>query len=163
MISICSRSAVAWVCGKTGDTDFARMAARFSSDISRRLKLECGMFREGAPEPSESVAWSYCKAFFNDTSGSAFKVLHQASFEARLAAHFRDGNPSDQDNPAWYALRNVVYATGCRSLRSKQLSTDFQATKRQSWQYFCNALSVHTDLIFHRTGLSSVQALTLMV
>ena len=163
MISICSKSAVAWVCGRTGDTDFARMASKFSSDVSRRLKLERSILREGGSEPPQSVAWSYCKAFFSDASGFSFKVVHQPSFEARLAAHFKDGNPKDRDDPSWYALRNVVYATGCRSLRAKQLSADFHTTHRQSWQYFCNALSVYTDLLFHRTGLSSVQALTLMV
>ncbi|EXJ75077.1 uncharacterized protein A1O5_01773 [Cladophialophora psammophila CBS 110553] len=162
MISICSKSAVTWVCQKAGNADFERITANFASAISRRLKVDLSQLRERIPEPPQAVAWSYCQAYFNSGSGLWFQSLNQAAFEARLASHFRDDSPGIGHDPSWYALRNIVYATGCRSLKSKQVSADSHDMQRQSWSYFCNAMSVYTDLLFSHTGLSSVQALTLM-
>jgi hypothetical protein len=39
----------------------------------------------------------------------------------------------------------------------------FSEAQGQAWQYFENALSVHTELLYTPTGLSAVQALALMV
>ncbi|EEU33631.1 uncharacterized protein NECHADRAFT_89306 [Fusarium vanettenii 77-13-4] len=152
MISICSKSAVTW-----------RISARFASDISRRLKLDRGLLSKTEPEPSKQLAWAYCNAFFSGQSQIWFKMVHQATFEARLASDLAGDNTERRDDPSWYALRNIVYAVGCRTLDSKLSSPDLQEASQQSMRYFCNALSMHTELLYSRTGLYAVQALALMV
>lgn len=98
-----------------------------------------------------------------------FGVLDQAEFETRLGAHFQ-GVPSvyplstlAQDK-AWYALRNTVYALGCRVSLSQEAGPDgFAESRTRSWQYFENALAVHTDIIYGRAEVTSIRALILMV
>ncbi|KAM5358167.1 hypothetical protein ACJZ2D_015530 [Fusarium nematophilum] len=131
MISICSKSAVTWVCEKTNGRDFQKISARFASDISRRLKLDRGLLGDIEPEPPKQLAWAYCNAFFNGQSRIWFKMIHQATFEARLTSHLTDDNPKGRDDPSWYALRNVVYAIGCRTLDSKQSSHDLQEASQK--------------------------------
>lgn len=65
------------------------------------------------------------------------------------------------DEPAWYALRNIIYATGSRIHLSK--TSTFRAASQVSWEWFENALSVHTEILYFKTSLLGVQALTLMV
>jgi hypothetical protein len=161
-LSICSKSGIEWVSEKTGVTAFAQMARKLTFDICRRLKLEPGLSHKREPEPKQEVAWQYVRAYFEDNPDAVFGIICRPSFEARLRAHFKQGAISTADHdPAWYALRNIVYATGCRSLLSKQHSGGFHAT--QSWQFFQNALTVHTELLYSRTGLMAVQALAAMV
>ena len=64
-------------------------------------------------------------------------------------------------DPAWYALRNAVYASGCRIELSKYAS--IQEANQSAWGYFENALSVHTEILYFRASIVGVQALTLMV
>jgi hypothetical protein len=91
-------------------------------------------------------------------------IVCRMSFEARLRAHYQQiPNPSTEDDPAWYALRNAIFATGCRSSLAKESCGGFRVAHRQSWKYFQNALSVYTELHFTKTGLMAVQALTVMV
>ena len=89
-----------------------------------------------------------------------FGLVYRPAFEERLHRHFEETIP---DDPAWYAIRYVVYASGCRILLSKDPSTTFMETQQQAWKYFENALSVHTELLCTPPGLPAVQALTLMV
>ena len=70
---------------------------------------------------------------------------------------------SYEDDASWFALRNTVYASGCRIVLSKQASVTFSEAQSQAWLYFENALSVHTELLYTPTGLTAVQALALMV
>lgn len=65
------------------------------------------------------------------------------------------------EEPGWYALRNVVYATGWRIMASK--SQTFADASEASWGFFENALSVHTEMLYLRSSILSVQALVLMV
>jgi hypothetical protein len=91
-------------------------------------------------------------------------IVCRTSFEARLRIHYQQGfMPSAESDPAWYALRNAIFATGCRSSLAKEPSGGFRVAHRRSWKYFQNALSVYTELHFARTGLMAVQALTVMV
>jgi hypothetical protein len=96
-----------------------------------------------------------------------FGIVHRPTFESALRTHFRkDGYNSDNEvDPGWYALRNTVYAAGCRILETKSAvkGTRTSATTAQSWKYFSNALSVHTDILYYRTSLMAVQALAMMV
>lgn len=85
-------------------------------------------------------------------------------FEGRLRHHFAQKDGLDDDDPAWYALRNTVYASGYRLCSSNlPYSNMFHEIQRKSWQYFEKALDVHTQLLYESTGLMAVQALTAMV
>lgn len=98
-------------------------------------------------------------AYFAEAQEVAFGVINRSWFEARLRAHYKDTNPVE--DAAWYALRNVVFAYGHRFVFPDQ--TSFGKFEDTSWSWFENALSVHTELIFTRTSLIGVQALTIMV
>lgn len=93
--------------------------------------------------------------------GRSFGVVERTLFEARLHAHFSGAQNSVTDDKAWYALRNVLWAHGCRIVLSK--TRTFRETLEASWAFFENALSVHTETFFLHTSLMSVQALILMV
>ena len=88
--------------------------------------------------------------------------MFRPEFESRMRAYFERGASSD-DDPAWYALRNTVYASGCRTCLSKSHSTTFIEAQAEAWRYFENALSVHTELLYTPTGISAVRALAAMV
>jgi hypothetical protein len=65
------------------------------------------------------------------------------------------------DDKAWYALRYVLWACGCRIALSK--TTSFREASMASWVLFENALSVFTEILFSRASMMGVQALILMV
>jgi hypothetical protein len=60
-------------------------------------------------------------------------------------------------------MRNAVFAVGCRASAAMNGTKDFAEVRQKSLQFFFNALSVFTNLIFMPTGLSAVQALIVMV
>jgi hypothetical protein len=101
-------------------------------------------------------------AYFEDCHYAAFGVVHRPTFEARLRSQFAQ-DAEFEDDVSWFALRNTVYASGCRVMLSKHASMTFLEAQAQAWLYFENALSVHTDLLYTPTGLAAVQALALMV
>lgn len=89
--------------------------------------------------------------------------MSRQHFEARLLHHLAQNGMTD-DDPAWYALRNTVYASGYRlSSSSMPYSNTFDEIQGKAWKYFEKALSVHTELLYCSTGLMAVQALTAMV
>lgn len=101
-------------------------------------------------------------AYFDQAFESVFDIVDRVSFETRLTAQL-SGAISD-DDPAWFALRNVVYAFGCRaSIYREAVPESWGDAQRKSWQYFENALSVHTELVYFRSNISTVQALLAMV
>ena len=51
-------------------------------------------------------------AFFTSGYEATFGIVERPWFEARLHAHLNE-HRSD-DDASWYALRNVIYALGCR-------------------------------------------------
>lgn len=85
--------------------------------------------------------------------------MNRAWFEARLRSHFEDSHTDD--DPAWYALRNAIYATGARIDVSRKGT--FRQAFQTAWLFFSNCLAVHTQLLYFRTSLLAVQALTVMV
>jgi hypothetical protein len=165
---------------RTGVVDFAKSAKGLTLGWTRRLKLDYGATRERAPQIDAETAWGFSKgrkrriayswvtitdlelstAYFEESYDAVFGVVFRPAFEARLQQHFEGGVP---DDPAWYATRNIVYASGCRILSSKDPSTTFLESQQRAWKYFENAISVHTDLLITPTGLLAVQALALMV
>lgn len=66
------------------------------------------------------------------------------------------------DDPSYYALRNIIWATGSRIVHSKTANS-FSETWRTAWSWFENALSVHTEIIFLGSFMTVVQVLILMV
>lgn len=160
-LSICSEPGVRWVCERTGVMDFAESARDLTMGWTRRLKMRQNPARADPPEPDIRTAWQYCTAYFEESYDAVFGVISRPAFEARLRSHFQHHVSAEEDT-SWYALRNTVYASGCRIVLSKEHSVTFSAAQAQSWQYFENALSVLTDLQFSSTGLSAVQALIVM-
>lgn len=101
-------------------------------------------------------------AYFEQAFESAFDIIDRAAFETRLKAQF-SGTESSHD-PAWYALRAVVYAFGCRNAAYREtVPESWGDAQRKSWRYFENALSVYTELVHFRSNISMVQALLAMV
>lgn len=90
-----------------------------------------------------------------------FGVVYQPDFEHHLRTHLDAGY--DNDDPTWYALRNAVYASGCRLYHCTQQSASFSSIQAEAWSYFSNALSVHSDLLLRRPTLHAVRALLAMV
>lgn len=80
-------------------------------------------------------------------------------FESRLRAHLNNSMP---DDPSYYALRNIIWATGSRIVHSKTANS-FNETWRTAWAWFENALAVHTEVIFLGSFMTVVQVLILMV
>ncbi|TVY54622.1 putative transcriptional regulatory protein [Lachnellula cervina] len=163
-LSICSKPGVDWVGEKTGSSDFIGIARMFSRDVTRLLKLDCKISLDRTPEPDRETAYRYTKAYFEKTLESSFDIVIRSSFEARLNIHFANDNASGQDDDAaWYALRNTVYAFGCRSeLGKTSYSSTFKEAQAAGWKYFQNAMSRHTEMMYCRTGLMAVQALVIM-
>lgn len=88
--------------------------------------------------------------------------MYRPEFESALRAHFR-GDSVSADDPAWFALRKAVYASGCRTYLSKYTSRSFKDIQREAWSYFQGAMSVLTELLFTPSGLLAVRALCAMV
>ena len=98
-------------------------------------------------------------AFFNAGYEAAFGIVQRSWFEARLHNYLT--NHKSDDEASWYALRNIIYALGCRYDMSP--TSTLLESSQKSWSYFENALSVHTDLMFLPSSIVGVQALALMV
>lgn len=84
-------------------------------------------------------------------------VLTRPSFDAFLWK-FYDVDP--MSNLSWYALYNAVLASGCRASKmtiAGETPSSFKDSEEEAQQYFKNAFSVHTELIYQRTDLTSVQ------
>lgn len=163
-ISFCSKSCVDWICEKSNTQAFATMAQKLTYDISQQTKIEPGISLTRNPEPSEDMAWQYITSYFEDTRDVAFGIVSRPVFEARLRTHFENhpGTLLDSDS-SWYALRNAIYAAGCRTAMARENPGPFCVGQGYGWQYFQNALSVHTELLFCRTNFMAVQALAVMV
>lgn len=98
-------------------------------------------------------------AYFDECLESTYYTIDRSAFETRLRTHY-DGLCHDYD-PGWYALRNIVFACGCRSAAFRAGTwTEAQA---QAQGYFDNALSVEVDLLHGTPGLVATQALLIMV
>ena len=89
-----------------------------------------------------------------------FEMVPRSWFDARLNAHINNPESDDKD-PSWYALRNVIFAHGSRIYMTGKAS--FAEICQRSWSLFENALSVQLDITYSRSSLRGVQALTLMV
>ncbi|KAJ5096637.1 fungal-specific transcription factor domain-containing protein [Penicillium angulare] len=160
-LSICSTPGVQWVSAKTGTTRFYEVAQGLVMGWTKKLTLASDTNRERCPEPDVENAWKYVKAYFEDSRASAFGVVQRSNFENRLRVHFQNLNRPDED-VAWYALRNAVYAIGRRVVASVEGTGDFVEIQSESLRFFHNAFSVFSELLFRPSGLMAVQALVVM-
>ena len=87
--------------------------------------------------------------------------MHRPEFERHLRVHLA-GRTHYHDS-ALYALRNAVYAVGCRVYSSENPAADFENVHREAWAYFSKSLSVHSELLLSKPTLRSVRALLSMV
>lgn len=110
-------------------------------------------------EPDAETAWSYCAAYFDHSFESVMGIVHRPDFEARLRDHFEQGAPTWTGDVGWDAVRNIVYAAGCRQLLLEDDSITFADAQAESSRYFENVLSVHTELVYGPSGLDAVRAL----
>lgn len=102
------------------------------------------------------------KAYFEESIEATFGIVHRPDFENSLRAQYR-GASIAEDNVAWNALRQTVFASGCRIYHSRSLVKSFHDIHTESWGYFRGALSLLSELLFTPTGLLAVRALAAMV
>lgn len=88
--------------------------------------------------------------------------MYQPEFENHFRHFFQNSQVYNND-VAWYALSNAVYAVGCRNAAAMENKKDFMEIQQESVQYFHNAFSVHSDLLYMPSGLMAIQALVVMV
>lgn len=100
-------------------------------------------------------------AFYENCWEADLGILDRADLEVHLQAHF--DNRGSQKDPAWFALRNIVFAAGYRSLLATNPAVSFSVAQVKAGHYFNNALSMFTRLILPPSSLMAVRALTLMV
>lgn len=100
----------------------------------------------------------FVQAYFDEAPEVAFGVIEREWFETRLRAQY---NGTRADDYAWFALRNVVWASGSRIVLSK--TANFRTASQTSRALFENALSVYTEIQFLRASMVAVQALILLV
>lgn len=118
--------------------------------------------RSREPDPDPDSALVYSQAFFDECAEAAIEIVDRSYFEARLRAQLKQGDPpTAEQDPAWYALRNIVYASGWRQAFSKR--SGFRYDDGLGWKYFMNAYSVLSELLYCRSNLLAVQALNAMV
>ncbi|KAH7351463.1 fungal-specific transcription factor domain-containing protein [Pyrenochaeta sp. MPI-SDFR-AT-0127] len=160
-LSICSSPAIRWISQVASTPEFASSASTFSLDTTRTLKMDKKMSSNREHEPDHDTARIYMNAYFQQSLESVFAVINRGQFETRLDSFFASGQKND--DAEWYALRNAVYASGCKVYLAQQCQTDsFDLSQAESWKYFENALSVHTELVYMRSGLMAIQALVTM-
>ncbi|OAL46312.1 hypothetical protein IQ07DRAFT_546322 [Pyrenochaeta sp. DS3sAY3a] len=162
-LSPCLDPGLSWISDRIGESTYQRNASSMMGAINQTLKLKKKINKTRAPDPSPELASLYTAAYFEKTLEGSFFIIDRSTFEDRLKRHY-ENLPADDDEQeedhAWYALRNIVYASGCRNVAHESCTwTDAQA---QSVKYFENALSVETDLIHREHGLASIQALLCM-
>lgn len=100
-------------------------------------------------------------AYFEQSVDAALGIVHRPWFESRLRTHLNSPGPHEDEDPGWYALRNIIYATGCRIEMSK--THNIGDSNQAAWGWVENALSVHTEILYFETSMIGIQALTLIV
>ncbi|KIW45781.1 hypothetical protein, variant [Exophiala oligosperma] len=161
-LSICSQAGANWASSSLGLSDFTSSAMSLRSFVSGRLKLQTELSSTRAPEPDAPTAWKYAKGFFEECLEIPCVPVQREIFNSYLRAFFKN-HQRQSENPAWYALRHVIYAFGARIVHySKPSENAWIEAQRISWRYFENALSVHTQLIYCCSQLQAVESLLLM-
>ncbi|KAH7145530.1 fungal-specific transcription factor domain-containing protein [Dactylonectria estremocensis] len=158
-LPICVNPGIGWIANKIGNSNYTSSAKSLMSTIGGRLKLSKRLSRDIVEDPDPNTAWEYVRAYFEESALSTFYLANRQSFEERLLRHIENPSASQEDS-VWFAMRNIVFATGCRALMSKTHS--WTESQSKSGQYFENALRVETDLIHGACRLSATRALLAM-
>ncbi|KAF9887171.1 hypothetical protein FE257_010425 [Aspergillus nanangensis] len=158
-VSICSPRGIQWVESRVQTARFGQIAERLIMDWTKHLTMTRGPYRDRCPEPDVETAYRYVKSYFDHSPDSMFGVVYRPEFETDLRRHFEG---SQRDDVGRYALRNAVYAVGCRCAALGDKTGNFEDVQRRSLQYFHNAFSVYTDVLYMPSGLTAVQALVVM-
>ncbi|KAJ8117753.1 hypothetical protein OPT61_g1124 [Boeremia exigua] len=155
-LSICSNPALEWITQAANAPEYADSARTFAMSTTRNLKLEKKISDVRMVEPDYTTA-----SYFHQSVEAVFALVDEAQFKGKLEQNFF-GN-ANSDEAEWYALRNAVYASGCKVHMVQSSPTNsFESSQNSSWKYFENAMSVHTELIYMRSGLMAIQALMAM-
>ena len=180
-LSICSEPGSNWIQKMTGNREFASVAKRFSQDFVQRTAFDDNLSKAAdPPKTTEPTASLYIdgKRFVSfepiirrsNTSSTAFYqncweadlgIIDRTDVEAQVKAYYQKNE--SKDDPALFALSNIVFAAGYRSLLAKDPTESFSTAQTKAGRYFKNALSVFTRLLFPPSSLTAVRALTLMV
>ncbi|KIW38530.1 uncharacterized protein PV06_09486 [Exophiala oligosperma] len=161
-LPICTQPALDWVSRHIGVPDFASIAKQLTLELMGHDR-ERAVPAERAIEPDFQTAWAWATAYFETSQDVAFGIIDRSVFEQRLRDHYSTQGSSVRFDSAWYALRNTVYAIGCLSALSRgPYPSAFVEARSQAWRYFENALSVHTELIYARSGMDAVQVMIAM-
>ncbi|RSL58714.1 hypothetical protein CEP54_007604 [Fusarium duplospermum] len=165
-LSLCTFPAIEWVSQQSGMSDFLVSARRLSKAITGEERLDKVIDSARAPEPDLETALQWTKGnlivYFENCLDSIFELIDRRDFETRLRRHFA-GAADSTLSKGWYAMRNTVYASGCRFIISEARNPQaFSESRAQSWKYLENALSVHTELLYGPTDLDCIRALVLM-
>ncbi|OAL53490.1 hypothetical protein IQ07DRAFT_596528 [Pyrenochaeta sp. DS3sAY3a] len=159
-LSICLEPGMGWIASRIHASSFRTSAPSMLSTISNKLQLNERLVTERMPDPDRATAWTYVRAYFDESLEATFCLVDRSSFETRLRNHFDNPIRMD-DDPAWYGTRNTVYAIGCKIHTFK--SRSWSEAQEKSKTYFKNALAVEADLLHGGgPGLTSIQALFLM-
>ncbi|UKZ79983.1 hypothetical protein TrVFT333_007747 [Trichoderma virens FT-333] len=159
-LSICSKPGIRWVSDKVGSIEFREVAQGLVADWTKHLTLSQYPTTQHGPDLDFETAWRYSTSYFDSTQDAAFGVVDRADFEDHLQRHFQSAG-TDYGDAASYALRNAVYAVGCRAMPAYTCSDPSQ-NQDESLQLFFNALSELPNLLFMPSGLRAVQALAVM-
>ncbi|EWY89745.1 hypothetical protein FOYG_07412 [Fusarium oxysporum NRRL 32931] len=160
-LSICSEPGIRWVSVRAKASGFSHVAHGLIADWTKHLTLSQSSIREKGPEPDFETAWRYATGYFEYSHDSIFGAVYRPEFEEHLRRHFHSSGPREED-AASYAMRNAVYAVGCRAAAGMDGVKDFMGVQERSLQFFFNAFSVYTHLLYMPTGLRAVQALVVM-
>lgn len=159
-LSIFDENAIDWLTRELGTTDFIFGARKLAAEVGRREKLSHIVQSQRKSDPDYSTALTWTQAYFKQDSHIVFGIIVESLFYEHLRLHYESGA---KDDPAWYAIRNTIFATGCRFTLSEDDSpASYAEACRQAWGFFENALSVHTELIYYQTSFTAIQALLIM-
>ncbi|KEF61156.1 uncharacterized protein A1O9_02721 [Exophiala aquamarina CBS 119918] len=159
--AICTDTGSQWMQRLTGSQDFVRSVRTFKEHLNPKSSEDRYLtLIPNYTELEEVRAWEYVNAFYENCWEADLGILDRTDLEVHLQAHFN--NRSSQKDPAWFALRNIVFAAGYRSLLATDPAVSFAAAQVKAGYYFNNALSMFTRLILPPSSLMAVRALTLM-
>ncbi|KIW94675.1 uncharacterized protein Z519_04652 [Cladophialophora bantiana CBS 173.52] len=155
------KSAISWVTQRTGAARFVDVATEMTSTWTQRLTMDSSMFSSSpTPEP-DSIAWNFVNAYFEESDEIIYGVVYRPDLESNLRAYFR-GELTLLNDSAGQALRNTVYASGCRIYLAKNSDLGFQDLQRLEWMYFPNDLAELTKVLFTANSLLSIRAIMTM-
>lgn len=84
-------------------------------------------------------------------------VLVRSRFEENCERFWED--PHNATIP-WYALYTIILALGCRAQKSAGSPLSFQQSEAEAWNLFEIFLSLHTELLYCKTTIYTVQVRT---